>query len=109
LKWIWSYASSGMVCVGKPSLIIRAVLRLHGVQVRLDDARALIVNLLGQDTLPAVQAARTIYDALQGEIVFVAFTADQRAAILAVLEDPPEGLAELRGALLRDQEQRVGS
>jgi hypothetical protein len=36
----------------------------------------------------------------------LALTPERRDAILGVLEDPPEGLYELRGALIRDWEQR---
>jgi hypothetical protein len=36
----------------------------------------------------------------------VALTREQRTAILGVLDDPPDGLAELRGRLLHDHEIR---
>jgi hypothetical protein len=37
----------------------------------------------------------------------VAVTPEERGAILSVLEDPPDGLAELRGVLLREREWRA--
>ena len=36
----------------------------------------------------------------------LALTIDERAIILAQLDDPPEGLAELRGVLLNEHEWR---
>ena len=44
---------------------------------------------------------------VERELYAVALTAAERDAILAVLEDPPEGLAELRGALARNQRDRM--
>ena len=37
-------------------------------------------------------------------------TVDERAVILAALEDPPEGLSELRGVLMNEHQwrQRTG-
>lgn len=45
-------------------------------------------------------------------VKLIALTIDERAIILAALEDPPDGLAELRGVLLNEHEhewrQRTG-
>jgi hypothetical protein len=40
------------------------------------------------------------------ELYAVALTPAMRDAILAVLEDPPEGLVELRGVIVRDHRGR---
>jgi hypothetical protein len=37
-------------------------------------------------------------------VVLLALTIDERAIILAALEDPPDGLAELRAVLLNEHE-----
>ena len=39
-------------------------------------------------------------------VKLIALTIDERAIILASLEDPPEGLAELRAVLLNEFEWR---
>ena len=39
-----------------------------------------------------------------GDGVALALTIDERAIILAALEDPPEGLAELRAVLVNDHQ-----
>jgi hypothetical protein len=41
------------------------------------------------------------------ELYAIALTPAERGAILAVLEDPPDGLVELRGALARDHASRA--
>ena len=48
--------------------------------------------------------------ALRDEVKLLALTIDERAIILGQLEDPPDGLAELRGVLLSEHEwrQRTG-
>jgi hypothetical protein len=43
------------------------------------------------------------------ELVAVAFTVEERDSILGVLDDPPDGLAELRGTLARDHRGRAGA
>jgi hypothetical protein len=45
--------------------------------------------------------------ALDREIAVVALTIDDRERILRALDDPPAGLEELRGVLLREHEWRV--
>jgi hypothetical protein len=39
-------------------------------------------------------------------VQLVALTIDERAIILAALEDPPDGLAELRAVLVNEHEWR---
>jgi hypothetical protein len=49
----------------------------------------------------------TLEDAYDGERRVVALTIAEREPILRVLEDCPDGLAELRGVLLKEHEWRV--
>ena len=44
--------------------------------------------------------------ALDDGVALLALTMDERAIILAALEDPPDGLAELRAVLLNEHEWR---
>jgi hypothetical protein len=52
-------------------------------------------------------AAAMIEKGVREELIMVALTEDERTAILGVLDDPPDGLAELRGALARDYRWRM--
>jgi hypothetical protein len=81
-------------------------LRLLGVALHEEDARALIVTLLCQSSSPAaVQAAQTLNNALErGKPPLLSEA--ERDAILGVLEEPPERLAKLRSALLVERSQR---
>jgi hypothetical protein len=54
----------------------------------------------------ALAAAEMIAKGVDRDLYAVAVTPEERDAILSVLEDPPDGLAELRGKLLRDFEWR---
>ena len=45
--------------------------------------------------------------ALEAEQAMVALTIQDREAILRTLDDPPAGLAELRGVLLDEHQGRV--
>jgi hypothetical protein len=49
-------------------------------------------------------AASQISKGVDRDLYAVGLTPGERAAVLACLEDPPEGLAELRGALLREHQ-----
>lgn len=44
--------------------------------------------------------------AVTDEVRLLALTIDERAVILGQLEDPPDGLAELRGVLMNEYEWR---
>jgi hypothetical protein len=46
-------------------------------------------------------------NALEREAVGLALSIDDRERILRALDDPPDGLAELRGVLLREHEWRL--
>jgi hypothetical protein len=60
-----------------------------------------LVRAAGGDDL-ADRLERGVAD----EVKLLALTIDERAIILASLEDPPEGLAELRGVLMNEHEWR---
>jgi hypothetical protein len=51
--------------------------------------------------------AEWLEDAFDREARIVALTIAQREQILRTLDDPPDGLAELRGVLLAEHEGRV--
>jgi hypothetical protein len=86
---------------------LKAVLRLFGVPVRPGDARALVATLVSDDSPHSLKAARTLGLALEAEAALAALTPDERDAILAALEHPRPGLAELRDVLLLDRERRA--
>ena len=48
-----------------------------------------------------------IQKGVERDLFAVGLKAAERDAILAVLEDPPEALADLRGRLARDQRDRM--
>lgn len=82
--------------IGKRLLVQRDVLSM-----------TLTFDLLGKGsgtcTAPDdFSAATAIEDGLEIEAQLIALTPSERTAILRVLDDPPDGLAELRGVLLRD-------
>ena len=73
------------------------VLRLFGIPIGDDDARRLIATLLAEGSPDALTAAQQITKGVERDLSVVGLT-----AVLACLEDPPVGLVELRGALLRE-------
>ena len=75
-----------------------------GVSVRDEDVLDLFQRLLEagfEDTADALAVAQDAGQRL------VALTVQDREAILRVVDEPPIGLAELRGVLLREHEGRV--
>ena len=50
--------------------------------------------------------ASRLEGALDDRVALLALTIDERAIILASLEDPPDGLAELRAVLLSEHQWR---
>jgi hypothetical protein len=88
------------------SVLVQTLLWLFGVPVSPDDARALVTTLITEGTAPAFAAAARIGQALERGVRVVGLEPRQRDAVLATLESPPDGLAELRGALIRDRERR---
>jgi hypothetical protein len=79
-------------------------MRIVGVQVRDEDVLDLAWLLRNggfDDTADALIVA------LEAEQALVALSIADREAMLRTLDDPPIGLAELRGVLLREHEWRV--
>ena len=72
------------------------VLSLAGVRIRREHALDLARRLtrVGSDS-----TARLLLDAVTHGHDVVALSGDDRERILAVLDEPPQGLVELRGAL----------
>jgi hypothetical protein len=66
---------------------------LAGIRVRDDD----VCELAGLVDEPTATVLR---NAVERETVIVALSIDDRERILRALDDPPDGLAELRGVLL---------
>jgi hypothetical protein len=82
------------------------MLHLYGIPVAPEDARHLIATLIADGSPVALSAAEVIEKGVRRELYAVAVTPLERDAILSVLEDPPEGLVELRGVLTRDHRDR---
>ncbi len=85
------------------------MLRLYGIPVAEPDARRLVASLIADGSHTAHHAAAIITNGLDRQLAAVALPPAERTAILAQLEEPTEGLAELRGALIRDHEERRAS
>ena len=49
-----------------------------------------------------MSAAAQITKGVERDLYAVGLTPEERTAMLACLEDPPEGFAELRGVLMRE-------
>lgn len=77
-------------------------MRMAGVEVPGNDGRALVDFLMriGRDADLAL--AHRIERGYSRQVKVMALSADERDLLLGVLDDPTEGLAELRGALARD-------
>lgn len=73
---------------------------LAGLRVTSEDVREL-AGLVEEPTRGVLEKA------LELGTIIVALTIDDRERILRALDDPPDGLAELRGVLLREHEWRV--
>jgi hypothetical protein len=72
---------------------------VEGIDVSRHDAVNLAATLMAEGTPDAVSASELIERAVRLQFARVVFTPAQRAAVLSVLEDPPEGLTELSGLL----------
>ena len=76
-------------------------MRLAGLDITDDLALELVTRLRRADF---EHQADTIEGALVSGQSDVSLTIADRLAVLTVLEDPPDGLAELRGVLLSEHE-----
>ena len=76
---------------------------LAGVPVLTDAVAELAdtVRATGADEL-----ADRLEQAVDDGVKLLALTIDERAIILAALEDPPDGLAELRAVLMNEHQWR---
>jgi hypothetical protein len=89
--------------------ILERVLRLYGIPIAPNDARALVAALIAYATPDAEAAAERISGGLeQGGNGLVALEPAHRDAILMCLDDPPPGLVELRFVLADDAAHRHG-
>jgi hypothetical protein len=79
---------------------------IWGIPVVPADARALVATLIADGDRDWLEAAARLDRALGDGGGLVGLTPEQRDALLGCLVDPPPGLTELRGALLRDHEHR---
>lgn len=78
-----------------------------GIPATDADARQLVATVVAAGS-PAAIAAGTIRGAVDRGFCAVGLDEETRDTILAVLEDPPDGLVELRGKLARDHARRSG-
>ena len=79
-------------------------MRLAGLDITDDLVLDLVTRLRRADF---AHQADTIEGALVAQQAEVALTIPDRIAILTVLDDPPPGLAQLRGVLLGEHEWRL--
>ena len=89
--------------------MLGGMLHLYGAPVCSDDAGWIVARLHGDAHADALAAAQIIETGIDRELYAFALTPAHRDAILRHLEDCPEGLAELRGTLLRDNRNRMTS
>ena len=82
------------------------MLRIAGVPISDRDGRDLVTSLVSDNAPRALALANRIQTCIELGNVKVALDAQERTTLLAVLEDPPETLAELRGVLARDNRAR---
>lgn len=87
--------------------MIMIMLRLYGIPISDDAARRLAATLVADGGVHALSAAAMITKGVDGDLYTVALTAEERSAILAMLEEADEPLAELRGKLLEDHMRRL--
>ena len=83
------------------------MLLLYGAPVSSEDAGWIVSRLYADAHADAVAAAHIIETGVDRELDAVSLKPPHRDAILRHLEDCPEGLAELRGTLLRENRDRI--
>ena len=69
------------------------MLRVLGIPISDGDARHLIATLVVEGTPDALSAAAMLTKGVERNLYAVGLSPGERAAVLACLEDPPEGLA----------------
>ena len=75
------------------------MLRLAGIPISDPDARELVTRLVTDGTPPALELAHRITTCLYFNEFTMDLSAPERNTLLAVLDDPPGTLRELRGFL----------
>ena len=70
------------------------MLRVLGIPISDDNARALVATLVVEGTPDALSAAAMLTKGVERNLYAVGLSPGERAAVLACLEDPPEGLAQ---------------
>jgi hypothetical protein len=79
--------------------ILAGMLRLAGIPISDTSARWLVSALYRDGHADSVQAALAIENVLDSHLSVVPLTVTDRRAILSVLDDPPNGLLDLRALL----------
>jgi hypothetical protein len=79
------------------------MLTLFGVPVTPENARHIVASLIADGSSYAMSAAAVIQKGFDHDLYAVALEPEERDVILATLENPPDGLEDLRGALARDR------
>jgi hypothetical protein len=79
------------------------VLHIAGLPLDSEEVSWLVNELIGAANEYSIEAARVLQRAASDEIVIVALTPANRAAILSVLDDPPDSLVRLRLKLEREK------
>jgi hypothetical protein len=79
------------------------MMRLAGIEITEESLLALVVRLRGADL---DDQADRIVDALMSMQTEATLTHPDRVALLTVLDEPPDGLAELRRVLHEGQASR---
>jgi len=83
-------------------------MRMAGVSVCEADCRTLVdlLHRVGRDD--DLRLAARIDRGFEREIRILALSVAERDRLLGVLNDPPDGLVELRGVLVGEQRDRLG-
>lgn len=82
---------------------------IYGTPVENTHVRSIVASLFVTADPVAHTTAHTLARALDNGERIVAIKHYERDAILSVLGNPPDGLAELRGVLARDHSGRANS
>jgi hypothetical protein len=84
------------------------VLTLYGVAVTAENARHLVASLFADGSPGAVSAAAMIQKGVERDLYASRSNRRRGTRSCLVLEEPPDGLVELRGVLARDHRARSG-